>query len=194
MTGSTCDRPRPSPSGLPPETGARRGQARARPRLSRRSPSSGRCPPPGSPRDPGRVEQRRDHVVGNRNPGRSLHMILLVVFGLGLAYKGRWAPFLIGSAPPIVWIVGYFAAARKPGNRRRPDRGRRSGAESHARFPAVLLLGLSTGHKIGLGLAVAGLRRLLPDRLAPRAAVLPAVPPAAGCASSSSPACCCSSG
>jgi hypothetical protein len=41
-------------------------------------------------------------------------MILLVIFGLGLAYKGRWALFLIGFVFPIVWIVGYFAVGRRP--------------------------------------------------------------------------------
>ena len=46
--------------------------------------------------------------------GAFLYMILLVIFGLGLAYKGRWALFLIGFVFPIVWIVGYFAAGRKP--------------------------------------------------------------------------------
>jgi hypothetical protein len=46
--------------------------------------------------------------------GAFLYMILLVIFGLGLAYKGRWALFLIGFVFPIVWIVGYFAVGRKP--------------------------------------------------------------------------------
>jgi hypothetical protein len=46
--------------------------------------------------------------------GAFLYMILLVIFGLGLAYKGRWALFLIGFVFPIVWIVGYFVAGRKP--------------------------------------------------------------------------------
>jgi hypothetical protein len=46
--------------------------------------------------------------------GAFLYMVLLVIFGLGLAYKGRWALFLIGFVFPIVWIVGYFVAGRKP--------------------------------------------------------------------------------
>jgi hypothetical protein len=46
--------------------------------------------------------------------GAFLYMILLVIFGLGLAYKGRWALFLIGFVFPIVWIVGYFVESRKP--------------------------------------------------------------------------------
>ena len=41
-------------------------------------------------------------------------MVLLLLFGLGLAQKGRWALFLIGFVFPIVWIVGYFAVGRKP--------------------------------------------------------------------------------
>jgi hypothetical protein len=46
--------------------------------------------------------------------GAFLYMILLLIFGLGLAYKGRWALFLIGFIFPIVWIVGYAVYARKP--------------------------------------------------------------------------------
>jgi len=46
--------------------------------------------------------------------GAFLYMILLLIFGLGLAYKGRWALFLIGFIFPIVWIVGYAIYARKP--------------------------------------------------------------------------------
>jgi hypothetical protein len=46
--------------------------------------------------------------------GAFLYMILLIIFGLGLAYKGRWALFLIGFVFPIVWIVGYAVYARKP--------------------------------------------------------------------------------
>jgi hypothetical protein len=46
--------------------------------------------------------------------GAFVYVVLLVIFGLGLAYKGRWALFLIGFVFPIVWIVGYFAVGRKP--------------------------------------------------------------------------------
>ena len=46
--------------------------------------------------------------------GAFLYMILLLIFGLGLAYKGRWLLFLIGFVFPIVWIVGYAVYARKP--------------------------------------------------------------------------------
>ena len=46
--------------------------------------------------------------------GAFLYMILLLIFGLGLAYKGRWALFLIGFIFPIVWIVGYAIYGRKP--------------------------------------------------------------------------------
>ena len=46
--------------------------------------------------------------------GAFLYMILLLVFGLGLAYKGRWALFLIGFIFPIVWIVGYAVYRREP--------------------------------------------------------------------------------
>jgi len=46
--------------------------------------------------------------------GAFLYMILLIIFGLGLAYKGRWVLFLIGFIFPIVWIVGYAIYARKP--------------------------------------------------------------------------------
>jgi hypothetical protein len=46
--------------------------------------------------------------------GAFLYMALLLIFGLGLAYKGRWLLFLIGFILPIVWIVGYVIYARKP--------------------------------------------------------------------------------
>jgi hypothetical protein len=46
--------------------------------------------------------------------GAFLYMALLLIFGLGLAYKGRWLLFLIGFIFPIVWIVGYVIYARKP--------------------------------------------------------------------------------
>jgi hypothetical protein len=46
--------------------------------------------------------------------GAFLYVMLLLLFGLGLAAKGRWALFLIGFVLPIVWIVGYFAVGRKP--------------------------------------------------------------------------------
>jgi|1185.fasta_scaffold178089_2 hypothetical protein len=46
--------------------------------------------------------------------GAFLYVMLLLLFGLGLAQKGRWALFLIGFVFPIVWIVGYFAVGRKP--------------------------------------------------------------------------------
>jgi hypothetical protein len=46
--------------------------------------------------------------------GAFLYMILLIIFGLGLAYKGRWLLFLIGFVFPIVWIVGYVVESRKP--------------------------------------------------------------------------------
>jgi hypothetical protein len=46
--------------------------------------------------------------------GAFLYVCLLTIFGLGLAYKGRWALFLIGFVFPIVWIVGYVMESRKP--------------------------------------------------------------------------------
>jgi hypothetical protein len=46
--------------------------------------------------------------------GAFLYMILLIIFGLGLAYKGRWLLFIIGFVFPLVWIVGYAVYARKP--------------------------------------------------------------------------------
>ena len=46
--------------------------------------------------------------------GAFLYVMLLLLFGLGLAQKGRWALFLIGFVFPIVWIVGYAMQSRKP--------------------------------------------------------------------------------
>jgi hypothetical protein len=46
--------------------------------------------------------------------GAFLYMILLLIFGLGLAYKGRWLLFLIGFIFQLVWIIGYAVYARKP--------------------------------------------------------------------------------
>jgi hypothetical protein len=46
--------------------------------------------------------------------GAFLYVCLLTIFGLGLAYKGRWALFLIGFVFPIVWIVGYVMESKKP--------------------------------------------------------------------------------
>jgi len=46
--------------------------------------------------------------------GAFFYMLLLIIFGLGLAYKGRWLLFIIGFFFPLVWIIGYAVYARKP--------------------------------------------------------------------------------
>jgi hypothetical protein len=46
--------------------------------------------------------------------GAFLYVLLLIIFGLGLAYKGRWLLFIIGFVFPLVWIIGYVVYARKP--------------------------------------------------------------------------------
>jgi hypothetical protein len=46
--------------------------------------------------------------------GAFLYVLLLIIFGLGLAYKGRWLLFIIGFLFPLVWIIGYAVYARKP--------------------------------------------------------------------------------
>jgi len=109
-TACTCGHSRPSRSG------------RRRPG----STSRARETPPRSKRHPHRAMRRLvvRWSLRRSNKGETmwwgigigafLYMILLLIFGLGLAYKGRWVLFLIGFVFPIVWIVGYAIYARKP--------------------------------------------------------------------------------
>jgi hypothetical protein len=70
-------------------------------------------PPAGSAGDP--VESSEGETMWwGIGFGAFLYVVLLLIFGLGLAYKGRWALFLIGFIFPIVWIVGYAVESRKP--------------------------------------------------------------------------------